>query len=103
LSASHRAFIVKPIAAGLRLPPVIAIQTYVWAVNPMAATSSKIDCSLGRSRQAGAQASIVASRNNMKINIERKLEEARVGWILLWLLGVPIPVLLILFLLRGCT
>jgi len=39
----------------------------------------------------------------MKINIERKLEEARVGWILLWLLGVPIPVLLILFLLRGCT
>jgi len=39
----------------------------------------------------------------MRINIERKLEEARVGWILLWLLGVPIPVLLILFLLRGCT
>jgi hypothetical protein len=27
----------------------------------------------------------------------------KVGWILLWLLGVPIPVLLVLFLLRGCT
>lgn len=27
----------------------------------------------------------------------------KAGWILLWLLGVPIPVLLILFLLRGCT
>jgi hypothetical protein len=27
----------------------------------------------------------------------------KVGWVLLWLLGVPIPVLLILFLLRGCT
>ena len=27
----------------------------------------------------------------------------RVGWILLWLLGVPIPILLILFLMRGCT
>lgn len=27
----------------------------------------------------------------------------KVGWILLWMLGVPIPVLLILFLLRGCT
>jgi hypothetical protein len=26
-----------------------------------------------------------------------------VGWGLLWLLGVPIPVLLVLFLLRGCT
>jgi hypothetical protein len=29
--------------------------------------------------------------------------EGRVGWILLWLLGVPIPVLLALYLLRGCT
>jgi hypothetical protein len=27
----------------------------------------------------------------------------KLGWILLWLLGVPIPVLLILFVLRGCT
>jgi hypothetical protein len=27
----------------------------------------------------------------------------KIGWILLWLLGVPIPVLLILFLIRGCT
>jgi hypothetical protein len=27
----------------------------------------------------------------------------KVGWVMLWLLGVPIPVLLILFLLRGCT
>lgn len=27
----------------------------------------------------------------------------KVGWIVLWLLGVPIPVLLILFLIRGCT
>jgi len=34
---------------------------------------------------------------------EQKLEEGRVGWVLLWLLGIPIPVLLILFLLRGCT
>lgn len=27
----------------------------------------------------------------------------KIGWILLWLIGVPIPVLLVLFLLRGCT
>jgi hypothetical protein len=33
----------------------------------------------------------------------RSGEEGKVGWVLLWLLGVPIPVLLILFLLRGCT
>lgn len=25
------------------------------------------------------------------------------GYILLWLLGVPIPILFIIFLLRGCT
>jgi hypothetical protein len=30
-------------------------------------------------------------------------ERGKVGWILLWLLGVPIPVLFIFFLLRGCT
>jgi hypothetical protein len=27
----------------------------------------------------------------------------KLGWVLLWLLGIPIPILLILFLLRGCT
>jgi hypothetical protein len=27
----------------------------------------------------------------------------KVGYILLWLLGVPIPILLLIFLLRGCT
>ncbi len=27
----------------------------------------------------------------------------KVGWILLWLVGVPVPILLVLFLLRGCT
>jgi hypothetical protein len=39
----------------------------------------------------------------MRILYDRKSLEGRVGWVLLWLLGVPIPVLLILFLLRGCT
>jgi hypothetical protein len=43
----------------------------------------------------------------VKIWIQKKRKEAmeagKVGWALLWLLGVPIPVLLILFLLRGCT
>lgn len=32
-----------------------------------------------------------------------KNESGRVGWILLWAIGVPIPVLFILFLMRGCT
>jgi hypothetical protein len=30
-------------------------------------------------------------------------QQGKAGWILLWLLGVPIPILLVLFLLRGCT
>jgi hypothetical protein len=35
--------------------------------------------------------------------IEKIQERAAAGYILLWLLGVPIPVLLLFFLLRGCT
>ncbi len=30
-------------------------------------------------------------------------QAGKVGWLLLWLLGIPIPILLILFLIRGCT
>jgi hypothetical protein len=30
-------------------------------------------------------------------------EEGKVGWILLWALGIPIPILVILYILRGCT
>jgi hypothetical protein len=30
-------------------------------------------------------------------------QTGKLGWIFLWLIGVPIPVLAILFLLRGCT
>lgn len=32
-----------------------------------------------------------------------KNEDGKMGWILLWALGVPIPILVILFILRGCT
>ena len=30
-------------------------------------------------------------------------QQGKAGYILLWLLGVPIPVLLLIYLLRGCT
>jgi hypothetical protein len=33
----------------------------------------------------------------------RAQQAGKLGWILLWLLGVPIPILVILFLVRGCT
>lgn len=32
-----------------------------------------------------------------------RFEQGKAGWILLWLIGIPVPILLILFLLRGCT
>jgi hypothetical protein len=34
---------------------------------------------------------------------ERLREKGAAGYILLWLLGIPIPILFIIFLLRGCT
>lgn len=47
----------------------------------------------------------------MKTNPRRPLTQndylksasGKIGWILLWLIGIPVPVLLGLFLLRGCT
>jgi hypothetical protein len=32
-----------------------------------------------------------------------KLQAGKMGYILLWALGVPIPVLFVIYLLRGCT
>jgi len=29
--------------------------------------------------------------------------QGKLGWAVLWLLGIPIPVLFFLFLIRGCT
>lgn len=30
-------------------------------------------------------------------------ERGAAGWLLLWLIGIPIPILLFFFLFRGCT
>jgi hypothetical protein len=32
-----------------------------------------------------------------------KNEEGKIGWILLWALGIPLPILVMLYLLRGCN
>jgi hypothetical protein len=44
-----------------------------------------------------------SSLERMKTMWERAGEAGKAGWAFLWLIGVPIPVLLILFLMRGCT
>ena len=41
-------------------------------------------------------------RNHMNLR-EKIRETGAAGYILLWLLGIPIPILLLIFLLRGCT
>jgi len=33
----------------------------------------------------------------------RHMQEGRWGYILAWLIGVPVPILIIIYLLRGCT
>jgi hypothetical protein len=38
----------------------------------------------------------------MNPNGWEKLQRGKIGYLLLWLLGVPIPVLLLIYLLRGC-
>ena len=38
------------------------------------------------------------------MKLREKIQQmAATGYILLWLLGIPIPILLIIFLMRGCT
>ena len=38
------------------------------------------------------------------MRLKERIEQlAASGYILLWLLGVPIPILFLFFLLRGCT
>jgi hypothetical protein len=38
-----------------------------------------------------------------KLRQWRSRQEGKMGYVLLWALGVPIPVLFVIFLLRGCT
>lgn len=37
----------------------------------------------------------------MKTGLTNKLNEGKIGWILLWLLGIPLPILLIVYFLKG--
>lgn len=43
-----------------------------------------------------------ASRTTMKLLKEKIQQAGAAGYLLLWLLGIPVPVLLLFFLLRGC-
>ena len=45
----------------------------------------------------------VAWRNRLARFAPPSMQQGKMGYILLWLLGIPIPVLFVIFLLRGCT
>jgi hypothetical protein len=38
-----------------------------------------------------------------KLKTLKKNEDGKIGYILAWIFGIPIPILLIIFLLRGCN
>lgn len=42
-------------------------------------------------------------RPGLSARFKAHREQGKIGWVLLWLIGIPVPVLLVLFLLRGCT
>ena len=41
--------------------------------------------------------------NKLRQHASAQMQQGKVGWIILWALGVPIPLLVLFFLLRGCT
>jgi len=43
------------------------------------------------------------SRVLHKHSTTMKMQEGKMGYLLLWLVGIPIPILLLIFLLRGCN
>jgi hypothetical protein len=45
------------------------------------------------------------SKEGIMKNARHVIDNAngKLGWVLLWALGIPIPVLLILYFVRGCT
>jgi hypothetical protein len=48
--------------------------------------------------------SLLNNERTFHMRFTAKIKEAgATGYILLWLLGIPIPILLLIFLLRGCT
>ncbi|HZM44406.1 MAG TPA: hypothetical protein VFC14_06205 [Burkholderiales bacterium] len=45
---------------------------------------------------------IIEAKQRFAERVQRGMQEGKIGYILLWLVGVPIPVLFAIFLLRGC-
>jgi hypothetical protein len=58
------------------------------------------------SNEEGSARSSHSRRSAMRVYFDKKvtqLREGKAGYILLWLLGVPLPILFAIYLLRGCN
>lgn len=44
-----------------------------------------------------------SERTDLIMKTPANSQQGAIGWILLWVIGIPIPILLALFLIRGCT
>jgi hypothetical protein len=53
-----------------------------------------------KTRQHHGNLDASASRGRV---VNAKHQSGKIGYILLWLVGIPIPVLFAIYLLRGCT
>ncbi len=51
---------------------------------------------------AASEVMVRRLNHHMKIT-DKANEKGAMGYILLWLIGIPIPVLFLIFLLRGCS
>jgi hypothetical protein len=58
---------------------------------------------VGGTAIAAIRTSLATEARMEKLQQWRRQQEGKMGYILLWALGVPIPVLFVIFLLRGCT
>ena len=59
-----------------------------------------------RKRISSRYEALPCGMKELQMHNDSQSDEARsgkIGWIVLWLLGIPLPVLLIFFVLRGCT
>jgi hypothetical protein len=54
-------------------------------------------------RPAARGASLRTRWTRHQLKVDWKQQAGKMGYILLWALGVPIPVLFLFYLLRGCT
>jgi hypothetical protein len=69
-----------------------------WGRTAAAANRRAVPCPSVRFKESDVRTQLHTRR------IRRlAVRQGKIGWIILWLLGVPIPLLLVLFLIRGCT